>query len=236
MLTIGICDDEKEIRDKIKNVVEKTMFDDDRDYRIKTFSSGEELLQENIGEIDILFLDIIMGDINGMDTARKIRENDKNMEIIFITSLVDYISDGYEVRAYRYLLKPVDEEIVAKHLKSCIKDVEDSKGKYMVVKSDDGIKKIYQRDILYIEVLNTKVIIHSEKGNSETRQTLSEIKNELDSNMFYHCQKSFIVNLDYINKIKGYEAVLENGECIPIGRTKYKDLKEKFFWRLGGGN
>ena len=121
MLTIGICDDEKEIREKIKNVVEKTMFDDDRDYRIKTFSSGEELLQENVGEIDILFLDILMGDINGMDTARKIRENDKNMEIIFITSLVDYISDGYEVRAYRYLLKPVDEEIVANHLKSCIK-------------------------------------------------------------------------------------------------------------------
>ena len=209
MLTIGICDDEKEIRDKIKNVVKKTMFDDDRDYRVKKFSSGEELLQENVGEIDILFLDILMGDINGMDTARKIRENDKNMEIIFITSLVDYISDGYEVRAYRYLLKPVD---------------------------DDGIKKIYQRDILYIEVLNRKVIIHSEKGNSETRQTLSEIKNELDSNMFYHCQKSFIVNLDYINKIKGYTAVLDNGKDIPIGRTKYKDLKEKFFWRLGGGN
>lgn len=236
MLTIGICDDEKEIREKIKNIVEKTMFDDDRDYRIKTFSSGEELLQENVGEIDILFLDILMGDINGMDTARKIRENDKNMEIIFITSLVDYISDGYEVRAYRYLLKPVDEEIVAKHLKSCIKYVEDSKGKYIVVKSDDGIKKIYQRDILYLEALNRKVIIHSEKGNSETRQTLSEIRNDLDSNMFYQCQKSFIVNLDYINKIKGYTAVLDNGKDIPIGRTKYKDLKEKFFWRLGGGN
>lgn len=54
--------------------------------------------------------------------------------------------------------------------------------------------------------------------------------------MFYHCQKSFIVNLDYINKIKGYTAVLDNGEDIPIGRAKYKDLKEKFFWRLGGGN
>lgn len=177
-----------------------------------------------------------MGDINGMDTARKIRENDKNMEIIFITSLVDYISDGYEVRAYRYLLKPVDDDVVAKHLKSCIKDVEDSKGKYLVVKSDDGIKKIYQRDILYIEVLNRKVIIHSEKGNSETRQTLSEIKSSLDLDMFYQCQKSFIVNLDYINKIKGYTAVLDNGEDIPIGRTKYKDFKEKFFWRLGGGN
>ncbi len=67
MLTIGICDDEKEIREKIKNVVEKTMFDDDRDYRIKTFSSGEEVLDETDGEIDILFLDILMGDINGMD-------------------------------------------------------------------------------------------------------------------------------------------------------------------------
>lgn len=106
----------------------------------------------------------------------------------------------------------------------------------MVVKSDDGIKKIYQRDILYIEVLNRKVIIHSEKGNSETRQTLSEIKSSLDLDMFYQCQKSFIVNLDYINKIKGYTAVLDNGEDIPIGRTKYKDLKEKFFWHLGGGN
>ncbi|CEP80451.1 two-component response regulator VirR-like [[Clostridium] sordellii] len=124
MIKIGICEDEKEIQDLIETYLHSILKSINIDYEIKKYNLGEELLESNLKEIDILLLDIQMGQINGMDTARKIREVDNKMEIIFITSLIDYVQEGYEVRAYRYLLKPIEEEELKKHVLTCIKEIE----------------------------------------------------------------------------------------------------------------
>lgn len=115
MIKIAVCEDEKETQLLIEDYLENILKDISIEYEIQKYISGEELLESNLKDIDILLLDIKMEKLNGMDTARKIREVDDEMEIIFVTSLIDYVQEGYEVRAYRYLLKPIELE----ELKTC---------------------------------------------------------------------------------------------------------------------
>ena len=223
MLTIGICDDEKEIRDKIKNVVEKTMFDDDRDYKIKTFSSGEELLQENVGEIDILFLDIIMGDINGMDTARKIREIDKNVEIIFTTALQEYVFEAYEVRAFRYLLKPIDKNLLFNYLELCINEL-NSRNKKICLKNKSDMIVLNTDDILYVEVIRKEITIYTETENYSIKMSLKSLEDMLNGKNFFKCHNSYLVNLDKVSHIDQHFVTIKDFK-IPISRPKYKEFK-----------
>ncbi|HCP7039515.1 TPA: two-component system response regulator RgbR, partial [Clostridioides difficile] len=127
MIKIAVCEDEKETQLLIEDYLENILKDISIEYEIQKYISGEELLESNLKDIDILLLDIKMEKLNGMDTARKIREVDDEMEIIFVTSLIDYVQEGYEVRAYRYLLKPIELEELKKHVLTCIKDIEINK-------------------------------------------------------------------------------------------------------------
>lgn len=95
----------------IENYIKTILDEENIEYEVIKYCSGEELLEANLKDVDILLLDIKMDNINGMDVARKIRQSGNKMEIIFITSLIDYVQDGYEVKAYRYLLKPINFEV-----------------------------------------------------------------------------------------------------------------------------
>lgn len=135
MITIAICEDEKETQVLIEDYLDNILKDINKEYEIQKYSSGEELLKSEFKNIDILLLDIQMGELNGMDTARNIREVDSDMEIIFITSLIDYVQEGYEVRAYRYLLKPIELEELKKHILNCIKEIEKNKKQSIIIKN-----------------------------------------------------------------------------------------------------
>lgn len=156
MIRVAICEDEKETQCLIEDYVDNILKNINKEYKILKYSSGEELLEGNLKDIDILLLDIQMGQINGMDTARKIREVDNKMEIIFITSLIDYVQEGYEVRAYRYLLKPIESGELKKHVLACIKEIEINKNNYIVIKNNPNTYKIYSNEIKYIEVQKSR--------------------------------------------------------------------------------
>nr|WP_272491582.1 response regulator [Terrisporobacter petrolearius] len=143
MIKIGICEDEKETQDLIESHLQNLL--KNREYKIEKYISGEELLQANFKDIDILLLDIQMGKLNGMETARKIREVDSKMEIIFITSLIDYVQEGY-------LLKPIELEELKKHVLNCINEIEKNKNHYILIKNKSNTYKIYSNEITYIEV------------------------------------------------------------------------------------
>lgn len=116
MITIGICDDELDVRMDIKNAILNTMIDKDIEYQVKEFSNGEDVIKyiELDNEIDILFLDIQMDGLDGMETARKLREYDRTTEIIFVTSIGEKISEAFEVRAFRFIKKPIQHEVIEK--------------------------------------------------------------------------------------------------------------------------
>ena len=233
MIRVAICEDEKETQCLIEDYVDNILKNINKEYKILKYSSGEELLQGNLKDIDILLLDIQMGQINGMDTARKIREVDNKMEIIFITSLIDYVQEGYEVRAYRYLLKPIESGELKKHVLACIKEIEMNKNNYIVIKNNPNTYKIYSNEIKYIEVQKKQMSIYTINKSFDVRYSLGKIEKDLTLDKYVRCHKSFLVNLSYVENIKPNIAVLESGEEVPISRYRYKDVKEQFLKFLG---
>ena len=232
MIRIAICEDEKETQSLIENYLHNILKNINIEYEIQKYSLGEELLESNLKEIDILLLDIQMGQINGMDTARKIREVDNKMEIIFITSLIDYVQDGYEVRAYRYLLKPIELEELKKHVLTCIKEIK-NKNNYILIKNKSNTYKIQSNEIKYIEVQKKNMLIHTINKTFDVRYSLEKIEKDLKLDKFVRCHKSFLVNLSYVENIKLNTAILESGEEVPVSRYRYKEVKEKFLKFLG---
>lgn len=229
MIRIVICEDEINQQELLKKYLEQILIDYANTYEILIYKSGEELLNNYPKNVDIFILDIQMDNISGMDVARKIREIDtKNVEIIFVTSLVEYIQEGYEVRAYRYLLKPIKYDELKRHMINCIKEIE--KGdKYLIINEKNDIKKIKHSEITYIEIQKKDMTIHTLNGDYLIKNTMDKIEKEIDNMNFYRCHKSFLINLEYVESIKQYVAILENKEEVAISRHRFKDTKNKFY-------
>ncbi|MCR1850923.1 LytR/AlgR family response regulator transcription factor [Paraclostridium sordellii] len=233
MIRIAICEDEKEIQLLIEDYLHNILENINREYEIQKYSSGEELIEGNLKDIDILLLDIQMGKINGMDTARKIRKVDNKMEIIFITSLIDYVQEGYEVRAYRYLLKPIELDELKKHVLICIKDIETNKKNYILIKNKSNTYKIYSNEITYVEVQKKDILIHTINKDFDVNYSLEKIEKDLNLDKFIRCHKSFLVNLSYAENIKPNNLVLESGYEVPVSRYRYKNVKDRLLKFLG---
>ncbi len=228
MIKIAICEDEKEQQELLKIYIDQIFERLAVKYKVDIFSSGEELLENYSKDTDVLLLDIQMGQINGMDTARTIRVLDDKVEIIFITSLIEYALEGYEVRAYRYLIKPVKYENLKENIINCIKEV-DIKNKYIMVKEQGNQIKLNINEITYVEVQKETITIHTLNEVYKTNGTMINIEKEIDCSRFFRCHKSFLVNLEHVKSIKQYVAILENGEEVPISRYRFKETKDKFF-------
>ena len=228
MIKIAICEDEKEQQELLKVYINQIFEELSIKYKLEILNSGEELLENYLNDTDILLLDIQMGKINGMDTARKIRTLDEDVEIIFITSLIEYALEGYEVRAYRYLIKPVKYDNLKENIINCIKEV-DIKNKYIMVKEEGNLNKIDISEITYVEVQKETITIHTLNKVYKINGTMSNIEKEIDCSRFFRCHKSFLVNLEHIKSIKQYAAVLEDSEEVPVSRYRFKETKDKFF-------
>ncbi len=228
MVNIVICENDKNDQEFVKAKVVEILDDLDIEYEIKVYNSGDDLLEGYDKYTDIILLDIQMDGLDGMETARKIREFDDNVEIIFITSFVEYALEGYEVNAYRYLLKPVKDENLRTSLINCLNDRNFVK-RSIVIKEGDTRIKISLKDIMYIEVQGNDITVHTLKDTYRTKGTMSNFETEINSNMFVRCHKSYLVNLEYIKSIKRYTSILVNDEEVPLSRNKYKEIKDRFF-------
>ncbi len=234
MLKIAICEDEVKQQEILEQYIDKILTEITKDYEILTFTSGEELLENYPENVDIFLLDIKMDKLNGMEIAKKIREIDKKeVEIIFTTSLVKYIQDGYEVRAYRYLLKPIKFDDLKKHLTSCIKEINEKKENYIVVNGKNDVYKINISHITYIEIQNKDMTIHTIDKDYNIKMSIDKIEKELSRYNFFRCHKSFLVNISYIENIKQYIAILENKDEVPISRYRFKETKVRFLSYIG---
>lgn len=228
LVNIVICENDKNDQEFVGSKVVDILDDLNIEYEIKVYNSGDDLLEGYDKYTDIILLDIQMDGLDGMETARKIREFDDNVEIIFITSFVEYALEGYEVNAYRYLLKPVKSEDLSTSIANCLNDRNFVK-RSIVIKEGDTRIKISLKDIMYIEVQGNDITVHTLKDTYRTKGTMSNFETEINSNMFVRCHKSYLVNLEYIKSIKRYTSILVNDEEVPLSRNKYKEIKDRFF-------
>ena len=198
------------------------------------FESGEEALLEEVilKGIDIFFLDIQMNKLTGMDLARWIRKENDTSEIIFVTSLVNYIQEGYTVRAYRYLLKPINYEDLRSHLLSCISDITKKRENFMIIENKGIIYKVLINKILYIEVRKKDLTIYTEDGIYTTKNSMEKVEKELRRYNFFRCHKGYLINMEHIEIIHKNTVFINNQE-IPVSKHRISNLKTKLTYILG---
>lgn len=233
MYRIAICEDDLAQLKYLKVCIENIFEEIEAQVELFTFNSGKEMLKNNLDEIDIFFLDIQMEELNGMDVAKILRKNNNDAEIIFVTAIVDYIQEGYKVRAYRYLLKPIKIEDLKENLLSCIKDISKKRDDYVLLKIKGGVHKIPVDKIAYIEVIGRDIIVHTAEGDIyTTKNSMDNIEKSLKQYNFFRCHKSYLINIDYVQTIQKTTAIV-NGEEVPISRRRINDLKDKLTEFLG---
>lgn len=232
MIKIAICEDEAIHRKILTNYLNKFFKESKFQYEITEFKSGEELIENYRDDTDILLLDIIMNNLTGMDVARKIRKFDNKVEIIFVTSIIDYIQEGYEVGAYRYLMKPIDYEELKKHISSCIDKLLESNKNYIVFQEENKTHKVLVDEITYVEIVRRNLTIHTIKKNYEIRMTLKKIEEELSKYSFFRCHKSYLINMNHIQSLKE-DSVIVNDDEVPVSRHRMRDFKIKLAEVLG---
>lgn len=190
---------------------------------LRQFNSGEELLQSE-EDFDIVFLDIMMDGLDGMKTAKRIRKKASCRLLVFISASRDYVFDAYDVEAFWYLVKPVEREKLKQVLKKAVLKTEAASPDFILVNKGRQKQKIFLRDILYFEIMGRLIDIHKTGGISDYYGKISILEEELREKGFFRCHKSYLVHLKYVKGYNRQEAVLDNGEKIPISKRRYEEF------------
>ena len=227
-MRIAICDDEKNIRELIGNKVRNQYLEAE----IVFFASGEELLLSDM-YIDILFLDIQMSGKNGMETARELRQKNKNTIIIFVTAIEEYVFQAFDVGAFHYIVKPIDDVkfIDVLHravdgLSSQNKDIKEQEDKYVIINNSGVHTKVILDDIVYAEVFNRKVVIHKMNGEIEYYGKMSDLE-ALAGESFFRPHRAYLINFKYVEKYDATTIYLEKGTVL-MAKQNYPEFVKKY--------
>ena len=206
---IGICDDNQVDTDYVTSLVSAWAEREQISVTCKTFPSAESFLfqYEDEKDYDILLLDIEMGQLNGMELARKIRQENVGVQIVFITGYPDYMSQGYDVTALHYLLKPICGEKLGEVLTKAVSFLAKQPRSIIFDLGKESLRLLAE-DIFYGEAQGHYIVLHTKSGEYRIRMTISELENKLGEG-FYKCSRSFVVGLKYVRRITKTAVVLE---------------------------
>lgn len=221
MIKIAICDDESNILNNTKELIENYS---QKEILIETYTNGEELLKSNT-TFDIIFLDIDMEGINGIETAKKIREYDKQVKIIYITNYTDYTYSAFSVHAFGYLVKPLKPKELYHQLDEALSYIEEDNDQTLEFVTNEGVVRIDLKNIYYFEYQSRKVIMKTTDSKYLLKQKISEIASKMEPYGFAIPHKSFSVNLYNVKSIKGYEVYIMDGSIIPLSQKKSSEFR-----------
>lgn len=226
MIEIAICDDQKVFRNDLKEIISTELQLKGIEYTLGEFKSGEELaesVKEN--EKRIIFLDIEMGEMDGMETAKRIRKETRDSVIIFVTSYSEYVFSGYEVRALNYILKPYQREKIKEVLHQALKELEVTDERYYVIEQRQGITRVPLQIIKYILSDKRMVTLVTSESSYDFYGKLDEIAIELPE--FVRIHNRYLVNLSYVETVGTNYAVVA-GEELPVSRSCKQELSVAF--------
>ena len=229
-----ICEDEKEVAKQLSEYVQRVVESMNESAEITIFTDGEQLLAHYPNDTDILLLDIVMGQMDGMEVARRLRDLKRDVCIIFVTSMAQYAIEGYKVRAFSFLTKPIQYEEFRLEISMAIDKVLKMRGKELVLKSNQKYYRINSQEIYYIEVQNHKISIHLKHDTIEFTGKLSDLEEELKTCGFARCHAAFLVGFRYIRIIGNDCLILDGEQVIPISRNRRKSFLQAMTEYVGG--
>lgn len=238
MLSILICDDDSTMIAAMRTATESVLNEFDKKARIHTFTNAVSVSEQILSSCDIALLDIDFdgANYNGMDIARKIRSLRSDTVIVFVTNFIEYAPEGYEVQAFRYILKRDLQADLKAILPLALKQLNQET---LPIQVNGEIIKILLDDILYLEVQQHNVTVVTRKLTSEGKQkgysfhaTLSDLEKRLQPSGFLRIHKSYLVNMKHLKKFQCREATLDNGIILRVGEKSYAENKQKFLlWK-----
>ena len=231
-MRVAICDDSKEEIDTITRCINRLK---EYSFTADIFMNPKELLSTRKEKsYDIYILDIEMPEMNGLQLAKEIRQEDSNALFVFLTSHAEYMRHVFEVITFDFIDKPITEQRLERLIKKAVEHLKKT-SKHFVFSYRKNNQSLSFSQILYIEKCGRKAIIHTKEQNYQTNMTLSEIWEQLNQDAFVNIHTSYIINLRHLLSTENEEAKLSNGERLHITRGYRKNLTQKHLEFVKGG-
>ena len=223
-LKLAICDDDAKQRDYLTDIVTAWGKKNRHLIELKQYISADSFLfdYEEEKDFDILLLDVEMPGRSGVELAKEVRKDNQAVQLIFITGFYEYFSDGFDVSALHYLIKPADAAKLTPVLDKAVGNLT-TRMRSVLLSTSEGDVKLSLADIIYVEAENVYLNIHATHGNYRTRMTLGKFFEGLDDT-FFKVHRSFLVNLKYVKLITRTDVTMTSGAIVPLSRGVYHDI------------
>lgn len=237
MIQVAIVDDEPQAAQELEKCLHLYEEESKLQFEATLFPSGDAFLQNyQAGAFQIVFMDIEMPGMDGMETSRRLRALDKDITLVFVTNLAQYAIQGYEVGALDFILKPINYFSFKLKISKAVAAAKSHLNTTFTVRNEKGLWYIKASELCYLEVMKHDLIYHTTTGSVETVGSLKQEEKRLTDLGFFRCNYCYLVNLRYVSGVSGNLATV-NGETLEISRNRKKDFLRKLseFYGEGGG-
>lgn len=233
MIRIAIVEDEKNYAQTLIKFCDRYAKAQQEEIFAVCYDNPMVFLQKYRADVDIVLMDILMPQMNGMDCARRLRKRDENVMLCFITSMAQYAIQGYEVGAVDFIVKPVSYDEFSMKMNRMVRVLKKQATDSIFVSSRNEMKKLDLRDLYYVEVYNHSLIYHTSTGDLEAYGKLSSLEVDERFHNFLRVSPSHLVNCRLISSVQD-DSLVVNGVKLPISRRRRKECLEKMAEILGG--
>jgi two-component system, LytTR family, response regulator LytT len=230
LFRLAICDDEPEQIEVLKSHIIRVLFRFDIEATIAAFTGAEALLEEcRAGRgFELIFLDIALAGENGIEAAKLIRGLDRKALVVFVTGSSGYLMQGYEARAFRYLVKPATEEMMEDVMRQAIREMQLIESDSICFRENGEDIRVDLADIIYFEAQNHRVFLACSNATHNFYGRIGEIEKRLSGKGFVRCQKGYLVNAVRIRRIGKLQVLLDNGSTLPVSSNYLRQRKDTF--------
>ena len=234
---LAIVEDEKQDSDLLQSHIHHFFTENcpDDSFQATVFDNAGVFIEQYRPDYDLIFLDIQMPGLNGMEAATALRKKDSSVLLVFVTNMAQYAVRGYDVNAAGFILKPVSYYDFLMRMRKCIGILQTRVEEYVTLNMRQGIIRLPARDILYVEVNRHMLTYHTFKDAVQTTGSLAETEASLRGSGFLRCNSCYLVNPKAIQAVLGYDIRLINGETIQISHPKKKQFMQDLYIWLGEG-
>ncbi len=234
MIKIAIVEDDIQDQEKAKTFFERLSEESGEKFALSFFLNGDQFLFSfQYGAFDLVLMDIdLSSKDNGIEVSKKLRKIDEDVVLVFTTNLAQYAIEGYKVNAFNYIVKPYSYFDFSSQIMAIVSKINSQKSERILLQND-GIRAVVKiKDIYYVEISGHQMIYHTSVGDFKTYGSLKAVEKELKSFNFALCNSCFLVNLDYVERVDGYDVTVK-GHKLLISHPRKKEFMKELSAYLG---